>query len=411
MGWVWATSLVSALLVSNAPSRVAWVSVDTADVLVAPEDTAFSTGRVSQRQKITVVRDGPEGWVTIAPPPGSFSFVEEADLEDLGDGTARILVRYASVRPGRENARMPGPPTVTLRQGTIVKLLDRRPLVVRNRGAVRNWVAISPPKNEVRFLRDETVTDVEEPEESSEPETRLKRLASNSKPVADPERESQPPARELGPIDPSFFSAKAPQADPKVSGDIASALAGIAMRHQSELRKPIEEWDLAPIESAYEQLAKKAIADEDRRAIGRRLAIVKHQRGAAEGAKQLAGLVNKSRSRDSQIAAQKRSSDLKSSEIAGDYDAAGLLQTSSRMVEGRRVYTLLGDDGRVVAFVSVPPGLSVREYLSHRVGVRGEGRFDETLRARLILAKEIEILKGTDANATPSIPVDRRKKP
>ena len=62
------------------------------------------------------------------------------------------------------------------------------------------------------------------------------------------------------------------------------------------------------------------------------------------------------------------------------------------MVEGRRVHALLGDDGRVVAYLTIPPGLSIGPLLSHRVGVLGEGHYDEALRARLILVKDVERL-------------------
>ena len=74
---------------------------------------------------------------------------------------------------------------------------------------------------------------------------------------------------------------------------------------------------------------------------------------------------------------------------------------SSFRVEGRRVYAILGDDGVVAAYLMLPPGLVVDSLLSHRVGVRGEGRFDERLGKRLILVQDVERIDG-EKRAEPS---------
>ena len=141
----WMAIVSTILLTAGDSPRVAWVSVESADVLVEPEDSAFSTGQLVRGKRVTVRRDGPDGWVTIVPPEDSFSFIEESELEDLGDGRARILVKYAAVRPGRDGARMPGPPRVTLKQGEIVRLLDRRPIALRDGASVQTWIPIAPP--------------------------------------------------------------------------------------------------------------------------------------------------------------------------------------------------------------------------------------------------------------------------
>jgi hypothetical protein len=407
MAWGWTAVFLTALITTADSPHAAWVSVESTDVLVEPEDAAYSTGRLARSRKVTVRRSGPDGWVTISPPEGSFSFVEESDLEDLGDGRARILVSFASVRPGREGAKMPGPPGVTLRQGALVRLFDRRPLVVRDKSAVSTYVAIHPPPQEVRFLRADTVTDVNEPADSQLTGPRLERLASTPSKPALGATEKEPP-HELGPIDPSFFSASPYRAESGVSSDFSQALAKIVSRHQTELRKPIDRWDLAPIEQAYVDLKKTGVESGDRPAIERRLQIVRHQKDAATSASRLSKLVDTSRARDRQIADLQRSAVESTGEIVGDYDVTGLLQSSSKMVDGHRVYSLLGDDGKVVAYVSIPPGLAIQPLLSHRVGIRGEGRFEESLRTRLILVRDVELLKEPTRDPGPSSPFGRR---
>src|SRR4051812_42890683 len=82
------TLLIAAIATAIAPPdapRSAWVTADIVDVLDVPDDAAFSTGRLARGRRVVVRREGPDGWLTIAPPDGSFSLVDESDLEDLGD--------------------------------------------------------------------------------------------------------------------------------------------------------------------------------------------------------------------------------------------------------------------------------------------------------------------------------------
>ncbi|MFO0951284.1 MAG: hypothetical protein U0835_09050 [Isosphaeraceae bacterium] len=75
------------------------------------------------------------------------------------------------------------------------------------------------------------------------------------------------------------------------------------------------------------------------------------------------------------------------------FAAEGLLQPSSRQVEGRRVYALIGPEGNAVAYLDVPPGLDARPMLSKRVGARGSTRYEESLRAKLVTVRELEPLE------------------
>ena len=51
------------------------------------------------------------------------------------------------------------------------------------------------------------------------------------------------------------------------------------------------------------------------------------------------------------------------------------------MVDGRRLYSLVGPDGLMVAYLDVPPGLDIEPLLTHRVGVRGVTHYNEDLGA------------------------------
>jgi hypothetical protein len=75
------------------------------------------------------------------------------------------------------------------------------------------------------------------------------------------------------------------------------------------------------------------------------------------------------------------------------YDAKGLLQASSRKVDGQKVHALIGPKGVPIAYLAIPPGIAANRLLSHRVGVRGEVHYNESLGNRLITVKDLDPLE------------------
>jgi hypothetical protein len=73
--------------------------------------------------------------------------------------------------------------------------------------------------------------------------------------------------------------------------------------------------------------------------------------------------------------------------------AEGLVQPSSRQVEGRRVYALIGSEGSPIAYLDIPAGMDARPLVAKRVGVRGAVRHDETLGSKLIAVRDLESLE------------------
>jgi hypothetical protein len=72
------------------------------------------------------------------------------------------------------------------------------------------------------------------------------------------------------------------------------------------------------------------------------------------------------------------------------YDARGLLQASSRKVDGQKVHALIGPEGVPIAYLSIPPGISTKSLLARKVGVRGDVHFNEGLGTRLITVKDLD---------------------
>jgi hypothetical protein len=72
-----------------------------------------------------------------------------------------------------------------------------------------------------------------------------------------------------------------------------------------------------------------------------------------------------------------------------DYDAVGMLQPSSKLVDGKQVYSLVGENGTPTAYLSVRPGIRAERYLSSLVGVRGQVQYDSYLRNRVIDVEDL----------------------
>jgi hypothetical protein len=74
------------------------------------------------------------------------------------------------------------------------------------------------------------------------------------------------------------------------------------------------------------------------------------------------------------------------------YDAKGLLQASSRQVEGQKVHALIGPEGVPIAYLTIPPGIPASRLLARKVGVRGDVHYNETLGTRLITVRDLDTL-------------------
>jgi hypothetical protein len=113
----------------------------------------------------------------------------------------------------------------------------------------------------------------------------------------------------------------------------------------------------------------------------------------ARSARTFQTLLDRSRRRDLAVVMTRRQLAELDRPQRRPFAAEGLVQPSSRQVDGHRVYALIGPEGTPVAYLDVPPGLDARAVLSRRAGVRGSVRYNESLGARLIAVKELEPLE------------------
>lgn len=380
----------------QAGSEPAWVAVDELHVHVEPDDASPTTSILKRGARVRVLERLPWEWLAIEPPEHSFSWIARDAVEELGEGRAQVVAKAAAARPGIEGAALPAGLWTVVPAGTTVELLDLPPLVIRQPGGQRRvWYAIKPPREERRYIRADGVEAVDgrlmeggavglggdgqevlgSDRSRGERTRRASRLGVSELSRSSDLLEVGPATPELGL--PRFFE---------------ESLARVEARHRAVLAGPIESWQLDQTRSQYEALRAQASSLLERNAVALRLGQLDRQERGSASARKIAELLARSHRRDDEVEAiRRRVGDFATGREA-PFEAEGLLQTTSALVDGRRVYVLIDDEGRTGAYLVIPPGLNVEPYLTARVGVRGESRFHATRKSRVITVREIELL-------------------
>jgi hypothetical protein len=367
---------IAALLLglAGAPDRLATadlpsgagVIADVLDVFDAPDDAATVPGQLRRGDRV-LVRDAERaGWLTIDPPTGSFCWVEQSAIGDADrQSRTRVVAAQALVRSGNPRARMPGTPRCVLPRGAVVRLLDRAPLTLGEGHERRTWYAIAPPPGDVRYIRAEGVR----------LDADVARDQTVSGPVAEI-RVSYAPEADQAPLPP----------------EVARAIAQAESVHRAILNQPIEQWRLEGVRQRYEALLRGVTDSASGNAIRARLDLIARHEAMAKEARLVETLLQRSRRRDAALAlSQRRLADAQSPQ-ARPYDLQGLIQPSSRQVDGRKVFALIGRDGQTQAYLDIPPGIDVKPLLTHRVGVRGTSNYNESLHTLLIRVRDVHPL-------------------
>jgi hypothetical protein len=285
-------------LIAPASEPGGEVVVDALEVLVEPADSGYSSGELRRGDRVSIVEGGRRGWLAIAPPSGSFDWVDASSIRDDGDGRGFVVADRATVRSGADGARMPGPPRAPLPSGASVRLLDRPPLRLGAGAKARSWRAIAPQAGEVRYVRLDGIK-----------------------------------------LDPLATSAAA---DPQV---------------------------------------RPAQVDRGGRGVDVGDAVSKFDEA-----------LRRSRAIDNDVEKARRTLALARTSTERGYDARGMLQASSRKVDGQKVHALIGPEGTAIAYLSIPPGIPASRLLTRKVGVRGDVHFNESLGLRLITVKDLDPL-------------------
>jgi hypothetical protein len=348
---------------ADAAIRRADVSAESARVYARPDAGSFVTAQIARGTVVDIRQTLDGGWVEVTPPVGSVDWVDQADLQVLGDDWAKVTKRDATVRYGNAREKSPGPIRARLDPGTMVRLIDLSPLRLTQGKSARTLRAIWPVDDTTAYLR----------------------------------------LDDLGPFrsvrDAPVAAGSSHQVDPSTirtaleAGPARDELADLDLQVAATLRDPVETWRFATIRSRL--IALRDSADSGSRPeIERRLDRLSKLEASANSARSFLAIMNKSRERDAELKVERGERDENEADAEQEvpYAAVGLLQASSRLIDGRKATALIGKNGRASAYLDLPVGVDTQRLMGRRVGVRGETRFDEKLRARVIHVSEVETL-------------------
>lgn len=343
------------------------VAVESLEVFAESHVTSVATDRLRKGETLRVLDFDPiSGWLTIVPPAGSIGWVEKRAVR-IGDGRrGEIKTDQTIVRAGLAEGRMPGPPGGRLVRGDMVKLVNRPPLTLGIGPSAVSWTAIELPRTELRFTR-----------------------ASGVRWMEDVRNRASEKARNE--IQVGFES---PSVDAEQRGiKYSSAIARVEAKHRSIIGGPLESWRLESVRREYGSLLDRSPDADAARRIRTRIEEANEQERAARAARTIRTILDRSKRRDEEVASVREKLAQLERLPRRAYVAEGLVQPSSKRVDGRKVYALIGREGRAVAYLDIPPGLDARPLLSKRVGVRGGVRYNESLGARLIAVRDLESLE------------------
>jgi hypothetical protein len=372
---------------STGAPQVARVIVEHLAVFDQPDEGAFGTGRLERGDRVQVRAPVAGGWAAIDPPATTIGWIERSALE-LGDeaeshgghrldpvGTAGsgpparawVVVPRAVVRSGHLKARLPGPPWIELPRGTMVQLVDRPPVTTGRGTHATLWFAIVPPAEAACYVRADGLKGT--PRREGVPE----RLAAYLVPEGDEQRGGGPASESLPPA-------------------VAAEIGRVDAMHRSVLiGQSIDRWQLDPIRAEYQAILKRwgdnPAVEEALRA---RLARVTRHEQAAAAAREFQEVLAQSRRRDEQIARLEQRLAAVDRYRTRTYHAVGVVQPSSRIVDGRKLHALIDPEGKTIAYLDIPAGLDLDPIGARRVGVRGAVHYNPELGTRLITVRDLE---------------------
>ncbi len=332
-----------------------------------PDEASFGTGRLERGDRVCVRRWVAGGWAAIDPPATTIGWIERAAAGSGPPARAWVVVPRALVRSGHLKARLPGPPWIELPRGTMVQLVDRPPVTTGRGTRATLWFAIVPPAEAACYIRAEGLAAA--PRREGVPE----RLAAYRVAEGEESHGDGPAAESLPP-------------------GVAAEIGRVDAMHRSVLTGPsIDRWQLDPIRAEYQAILKRwgdnpAVEEALR---GRLARVTRHEQAAA-AAREFQEVLAQSRRRDEQVARLEQRLAAVDRYRTRTYHAVGVVQPSSRIVDGRKLHALIDPEGKTIAYLDIPPGLDLDPIGARRVGIRGAVHYNPELGTRLITVRDLE---------------------
>ena len=368
---------------------------DRVEIRCGPGTNYYVTSYAKQQQTITVYRHDHGGWFMIAPPKGSFSWVEADLIQKNGPdhGVVRIepengKLPRAMVRIGSEVTDEHSFYGRELSNGDEVTILGEKAMPSTN-GVIRMY-KIVPPQQEFRWIKGEFVAPVDE--------STRQRFAQDPYQIP-PEYRAAAATKRSQQQAIQAEIAKREAAQKKAQYD---QLDSIDKTYTAMMDQQPAHWDLDRVESQYRQLAQtsdstiSALVDKRLDVIKRRRELLAHYRDfvqvSAETSQRDQALVARQlgyeQSPTNSLAAQNSVMTSEPESLHPRLNGAGIIRPTGNGF-GRPPFALVAPTGQLLAYLDIAPTVPIRQWVNKPSGIIGERSFDQQLGADLIKVQRV----------------------
>jgi len=418
------------------------VDLDEELVRCGPGPKYYPTGKVKRGDKVTVHRHDPGGWSMIAPPAGSFSWVQTEYVQRLASGKGTLIANNVVAHVGSTLGDDRGVYQRTLSKGDTVEILGEA-TVGTERGPVAMY-KIKPPLREYRWISGKSLAPVDGSRPPNKPRLPLEPAPSVSGPIA-LELDDSSPTGEPDPFAPSPFKTEsngpgsnaAPSlpilgSEPPTMPPLSSA-ADAPPVHLDGLRKQLEQldqkfretlrqepqtWDLASLEQSYKSLDETANHPAFHSHVQQRLFTLQRYNKVRQDYVDFYQLTSETQQRDAQLLSMQRQHEDQLKQLASipksgasatpglppsptasqpstppppgaspKFVGAGIVTKSNNPAPGSPPYALIAPDGRLLSYLEPTPGLDLAPAVNQALGIQGQRSFREDLKADLIIVR------------------------
>jgi len=389
------------------------------EVRCGPGSRFYVTGHLKEQQTVTVHRHDHGGWYMIAPPPGSFSWINANHVKKVTDQRGIVEVPDVDGVPARAMVRMGSQVSNDssyfgreLRNGDEVQILGEQTLTTQ-RGPVKMY-KIVPPRQEFRWMKGEFLV----------PQGQQNRAELAVNPYEVPPEHRKRVAEE------KVVKAEASEKRKALAARRArdfQHLDEIDNQYSQMMARPPMNWDLDTVESEYRALksqADSAVA----KTIDQRLDVIKRRREILAHYQNFVRVAAETSKRDSELSAMQTlatqtsyeniSSDgsvpiitteqiqspqfqvqgpqlppgspampTETNPIAPRLNGAGIIRTMNTVTGPRLVLT--APNGRFLAHLEVGRGVDMKPWIGKQAGLIGHRAFEPSMGTDVIKVRQV----------------------
>ena len=385
-----------------------YVNSDDVYVRSGPGKNYYPTGKLRKGQKLEVYRHDPGGWLAIRPPRESFAWVSKRHLDPDNDRLATVNSDRAVARVGSTLSDVRDVIQVRLEKGEKVELLSPPE-------EDSPWCKIAPPSGEFRwvfakFVDHDLPSDLARDERDASDSRGFAagrqgvRLASadDGDPTADEEEpsadEAETPrnaASNLQEAKQMAASRGAASRDAPVASttSLDRELKQIDFDLSATVAGDVGGWTFEESKRRAETLLSQAQTPADRGAA--RLLLTKIER--FEDIKRRHAALRSGAATADRLAVERSPAvsgyDPRGTDTAR-FDGVGRLAPVISEKSGGPQFALVDNANAVISFITPAPGVNLRLYVDHYVGVNGQRGYMTDLQKQHINVQRVTVLDG-----------------